>query len=385
MADELRRRGIEYVIDAVEYRGVETDAASLRWTDYSDVDLVLAVRPPIGTYTDKPASKLYNAWRAGVPALLGPEPAFRELYTDPLDYVEVSTVEDALAAIDRLRAEPDLYRRMIDRGRRRGAGVLARGRARAVGGRAVGAHPGPRRRSAVGLVPGLGPPRAAQSRADDRRATFQVASRRMNDAARLPPPRALDVERIRDRLGRRDALRIDGAGDPFAAVAMILAGGPHDPTILFIERAKRIGDPWSGHMAFPGGRVEQDDADSRRTAERETFEEVGIDLSSAELIGRLDDQAGRRAGTTWQGRPIAGYVYHLTEPAEVVASPEVEEALWVRSSALFEPRNQVDYTVSYAPGTFPGILVGKPDRHVIWGLTYRFLESFMRALDETFP
>ena len=197
--------------------------------------------------------------------------------------------------------------------------------------------------------------------------------------------RALDVERIRDRLSRRDALRIEAAGDPFAAVAMILAGGPHDPTILFIERAKRIGDPWSGHMAFPGGRVEQEDADSQRTAERETFEEVGIDLRTAELIGRLDDQAGRRAGTSWQGRPIAGYVYHLPEPEEVVASPEVEEALWVRSSALFEPKNQVDYNGSYAPGTFPGILVGKPDRHVIWGLTYRFLESFMRALGETFP
>jgi hypothetical protein len=119
MADELRRRGIELMIDAVDYRGAETDGSRLRWADYRDVDLVLAVRPPIGTYTDKPASKLYNAWRAGVPALLGPEPAFRELYTDPLDYVEVSTVDEVLAAIDRLRAEPDLYLRMIDRGRQR--------------------------------------------------------------------------------------------------------------------------------------------------------------------------------------------------------------------------------------------------------------------------
>ena len=198
-------------------------------------------------------------------------------------------------------------------------------------------------------------------------------------------PRALDVERIRNRLTRRQARRIEGAGDPFAAVAMILAGGPHDPAILFIERTKRIGDPWSGHMAFPGGRVEKGDADARRTAERETFEEVGIDLNEAELIGRLDDQAGRRAGTSWQGRPIAGFIYHLGEPAAVLPSAEVEEALWVRSSALFEPKNQVDYTVSYAPGTFPGILVGKPDRHIIWGLTYRFLESFMRALGEAFP
>jgi 8-oxo-dGTP pyrophosphatase MutT (NUDIX family) len=197
--------------------------------------------------------------------------------------------------------------------------------------------------------------------------------------------RALDVERIRERLAGHRAQQIDGIGGPFAAVAMILAGGPRDPTILFIERAKRVGDPWSGHMAFPGGRVETRDADARRTAERETLEEVGIDLAGAELIGQLDDQAGRRSGSSWQGRPIAGFVYHLEAPAPVVASHEVEEALWVPSSALLEPKNQVDYTVSYAPGTFPGILVGKPDRHIIWGLTYRFLESFMRALGEKVP
>ena len=127
MTDELRRRGIELVIDAVDYRGAATDAARLRWADYSDVDLVLAVRPPIGTHTDKPASKLYNAWRAGVPALLGPEPAFRELYTDTLDYVEVSTVDEALAAIDRLRARArslSTHDRSRSPARR---GVLARG------------------------------------------------------------------------------------------------------------------------------------------------------------------------------------------------------------------------------------------------------------------
>jgi len=77
------------------------------------------VRPPVGTHTDKPASKLYNAWRAGVPALLGPEPAFRELRCDPLDYFEVRSVPDVLTAIDRLRADPTLYRRMVDHGRAR--------------------------------------------------------------------------------------------------------------------------------------------------------------------------------------------------------------------------------------------------------------------------
>jgi hypothetical protein len=121
LREELARRGIELIIDAVEYRGVATDGSSLRWADYSDVDLVLAIRAPTGSHTDKPASKLYNAWRAGVPALLGAEPAYRELYTDELDYIEVSSVVEALAAIDRLREEPDLYRRMVERGRERAA------------------------------------------------------------------------------------------------------------------------------------------------------------------------------------------------------------------------------------------------------------------------
>jgi hypothetical protein len=115
----LRERGIELIVDAVEYGGAATDTSRLRWADYSDVDLILAVRPPVGTHTDKPASKLYNAWRAGVPALLGPEPAFQELRFDPLDYFEVRSVPEVLEAIDRLRANPMLYTRMIEHGRRR--------------------------------------------------------------------------------------------------------------------------------------------------------------------------------------------------------------------------------------------------------------------------
>jgi hypothetical protein len=114
-AEALRQRGIQLMVDAVNYRGTATEISALRWADYSDVDLVVAVRPAQGTHTDKPASKLTNAWRAGVPAVLGPEPAYRELYTDALDYVEVRTVDEALQAIDRLRADPSLYRRMVDR------------------------------------------------------------------------------------------------------------------------------------------------------------------------------------------------------------------------------------------------------------------------------
>jgi hypothetical protein len=120
LAAALRARGIEFVQDAVDYRGPATDTRGVQWRDYREIDAVLARRrdDAVGN-TGKPAAKLYNAWRAGVPALLGPEPAYRELCHHTLDYIEVASVEEAVAAIDRLRQEPALYRAMVEHGRQR--------------------------------------------------------------------------------------------------------------------------------------------------------------------------------------------------------------------------------------------------------------------------
>ncbi len=122
--DALARRGLTWRADSVAFAGLATDEAALDWNDYSAVDLVVAVRPPRRRlWTSKPATKLVNAWRAGVPAVLGPEWAYRELRRDPLDYVEVKSAEEALAAIDRLRESPALYRAMVERGFERAAEV----------------------------------------------------------------------------------------------------------------------------------------------------------------------------------------------------------------------------------------------------------------------
>lgn len=90
------------------------------WHDYGHVDAVLAIRdcPPVVLAT-KPASKLVNAWKAGVPALLGPEPAYRELRVSPLDFLETPSAEAVLDSIDRLQREPGLYRRMAEHGAER--------------------------------------------------------------------------------------------------------------------------------------------------------------------------------------------------------------------------------------------------------------------------
>lgn len=112
----LAARGIEWDYAAAEFAGTATDRLELRWHDYRRLDLVVAVRRRWrGLHPSKPATKLLNAWLAGVPALLGPEAAYRELRRSPLDYLEVHDVDRAIAAVERLLFESGLYRRMAER------------------------------------------------------------------------------------------------------------------------------------------------------------------------------------------------------------------------------------------------------------------------------
>ncbi|MCC6639931.1 MAG: CoA pyrophosphatase [Deltaproteobacteria bacterium] len=195
----------------------------------------------------------------------------------------------------------------------------------------------------------------------------------------------LDLSRVRAALAAYEPSLIDEKGVRHASVAMVLRPAAAAPEVLLIERARRAGDPWSGHMAFPGGRVERSDESLRHAAERETFEEVGIDLAGAELLGRLDDLQGRHAGKP-AGLVVSAFVYHVRDPAPIASSPEVEVALWVPVTNLADPARQVDYPYTLAGGThYPGIVVGDPERHVVWGLTYRFVEIFFAAVERPLP
>lgn len=86
------------------------------WTEYANVDLVLAVRD-ISAFdlSGKPPSKLINAWKAGCPALMGPDPAYQQLRKNNLDYIEVFSAEQAFEAIIELKNNPDLYAAMRER------------------------------------------------------------------------------------------------------------------------------------------------------------------------------------------------------------------------------------------------------------------------------
>ncbi len=118
----LAGRGMVWEYDAGECDRRSRDRRALCWHDYSAVDLIVALRPDSPVFhRSKPASKLVNAWAAGVPAILGPEVAFRDLRRSELDYIECSTVEEARAAVLKLLEEPGLYRAMVENGRARAA------------------------------------------------------------------------------------------------------------------------------------------------------------------------------------------------------------------------------------------------------------------------
>ncbi len=139
-------------------------------------------------------------------------------------------------------------------------------------------------------------------------------------------------------------------------------------------------------MAFPGGRHDDTDRDLQHTAERETAEEVGLSLESARLIGRLDDQTGQRAGQGRQLR-IAAFVYEVegTTGNDLVLNYEVAEAFWVPLAWFEDPSRVIDYRhPPYPEVSFPGVVVGESERHIVWGLTFRFMEAFFGIVGRRF-
>lgn len=196
----------------------------------------------------------------------------------------------------------------------------------------------------------------------------------------------IGMDEIRKRLGDFEAEEIDVTGRRQAAVAVILREAASGPEVLFIERARREGDPWSGHMAFPGGRLEPHDETIRAAAERETEEEVGFSLESARHLGHLGDVLGNPRVET--ALVITAHAFELPgdRPPLLLDQKEVAEALWFPVADLHDPQRHVHFaTPPLERARFPGIEVGVPERQVVWGLTYRFLDIFLEALGRPLP
>ncbi len=194
--------------------------------------------------------------------------------------------------------------------------------------------------------------------------------------------RVFDLASVSEALrrGSEAATAAEDAAGPRAAVAAVLRHGPEEAEILLIRRAEREGDPWSGHMAFPGGRRDRTDATLLDTAIREAQEEVGIHLErDARLLRRLPDlpafARSQRADLT-----ITPFVFAAADIGELRPNAEVAEALWTPLGPLVrgEGAGTFEYTHESGVWTFPCLDV---NGHRVWGLTYRMLELLRQALD----
>lgn len=168
-------------------------------------------------------------------------------------------------------------------------------------------------------------------------------------------------------------------GTDFAAVAAIFREGRNGLELLVIERAKDERDPWSGHLAFPGGRASPGDSSLLCTAIRETREELGFDLeASATLLGALDQLSARRAEAP--GLVIAPYAFALERDVELRPEPrEVSQAFWVELRPLVAGEKNTTMQVQRGRQrlSFPGYRIGES---VLWGLTYQMLESLFQRV-----
>jgi 8-oxo-dGTP pyrophosphatase MutT (NUDIX family) len=180
------------------------------------------------------------------------------------------------------------------------------------------------------------------------------------------------LARLRGRLASNQPPGDDDPSLVWAAVAIVIAPDPE--AILLIRRAERTGDPWSGHMALPGGRREAIDPDLLTTAVRETHEEVGIHLIQGDLAGSLDDVVPRTPVLP----PIAvrPFVFLLGARPPLTLNLEVASADWVPIDYFLRAdiRHPVRLEVA---GQVRQVQAYQLENGIVWGMTERILTCLL--------
>lgn len=201
-----------------------------------------------------------------------------------------------------------------------------------------------------------------------------------------------------DRLRRALDAPTTPLAHPDGARAAVAAVFSRDLELLFIQRATVPGDPWSGHISFPGGRAEPGDPSLQHTAIRETREELGLELEGAEVLGRLDDV------TTVSGLPpmiVQPWVFVVPDFGQLAPNREVAAVHRVPLELLLADHGRSTFQLDFRghPVTMPRVVepfrratrtapdggAGSPVAEIpaafLWGMTLRMVDGLLDRLD----
>jgi len=161
-----------------------------------------------------------------------------------------------------------------------------------------------------------------------------------------------------------------------AVVAILLWDEPgRSLQTLLVQRAEREGDPWSGQIGLPGGRVKQAVESPRAALHREVEEEVGIRL----------EEFGVELGSLSVGHPmrriemrVQPWVYGLKIKPEVRLGSEIADSLWVNLLELPSKKKMSDITIRNQPWSVESYFV---EGRVVWGFTYTVLTELLPILE----
>lgn len=157
-----------------------------------------------------------------------------------------------------------------------------------------------------------------------------------------------------------------------AAVALLLKLKKLDLSVLFVRRVKNSADPWSGQIAFPGGKRDAKDQNLKQTVVRETLEETNINLlDNCRFLGIMNTLASKPRPEI---RVLPFIILLEHEPSIRLNEKELSGFVWISLEEIIRSKD----TAEFSFGEFPAYIVGST---VIWGLTYRVLESFFHILE----
>lgn len=193
-------------------------------------------------------------------------------------------------------------------------------------------------------------------------------------------PSGLDSARLAALLAEPEPLvHPPGTAERRAAVTLLLTPEPDRPDeieVLFGLRAEVEGDPWSGHVALPGGREDPGDEDLVDTARRELREETAIELPRDAFVGRLDDLHPQAAHLP--SIVVSPFVAWRPERPSVRENYELAGHLWIPVADLADPGRRSSFRrETPEPRVFETIEYAGA---VVWGMTLMIVQDFLRRI-----